>query len=53
MFNYNLSLKDIGKNIMSRPLFIFEMANNHSGDVEHGLKIIREIKKVCRDYEYA
>ena len=40
------------KNIMSRPLFIFEMANNHSGDIEHGLKIIREIKKACRDYDF-
>ena len=24
-------------------LFIFEMANNHMGDVEHGLRIIREL----------
>ena len=32
------------------PLFIFEMANNHMGDVEHGLKIIREINEVCRDF---
>ncbi len=27
-------------------LFIFEMANNHMGDVEHGLNIIREFHKV-------
>jgi N-acetylneuraminate synthase len=32
------------------PLFIFEMANNHMGDVEHGLRIIREIKEVCRGF---
>ena len=32
------------------PLFIFEMANNHMGDVEHGLRIIREINEVCRDF---
>ena len=31
------------KNINSRPLFIFELANNHQGNLEHGLKIIREI----------
>lgn len=27
---------------LPRPLFILEMANNHMGDVEHGLRIIRE-----------
>lgn len=30
-----------------KPLFIFEMANNHQGDVEHGKNIIRAIRKVC------
>ncbi len=34
----------------TRPLFIFEMANNHQGSVEHGKRIIREIKKVCDSY---
>ncbi|MEI7529713.1 MAG: N-acetylneuraminate synthase family protein [Elusimicrobiota bacterium] len=28
-------------------LFILEMANNHMGDVEHGLAVIREFGKVC------
>jgi sialic acid synthase SpsE/mannose-6-phosphate isomerase-like protein (cupin superfamily) len=28
---------------MDAPLFILEMANNHMGDVEHGLAIIREL----------
>ena len=32
------------------PLFIFEMANNHQGSVEHGKTIIREIRKVCDDF---
>lgn len=32
-------------------LFTFEMANNHQGDVEHGKRIIREIKKVIEPYE--
>lgn len=27
-------------------LFIFEMANNHQGDVEHGIEIIRQIGKI-------
>jgi sialic acid synthase SpsE/quercetin dioxygenase-like cupin family protein len=26
-----------------KPLFVFEMANNHMGRVEHGLRIIREV----------
>jgi len=33
-------------------LFIFEMANNHMGDVEHGLRIIREIYEVCKDFPF-
>ena len=39
-----------------RPLFIFEMANNHQGSVEHGKRIIREIRAVCDkypEYDYA
>lgn len=33
-------------------LFIFEMANNHMGDVGHGLKIIREFHKTCKDFSF-
>ncbi|MBN1824454.1 MAG: N-acetylneuraminate synthase family protein [Endomicrobiales bacterium] len=33
-------------------LFIFEMANNHMGDVEHGLRIIRDVHAVCRKYSF-
>ena len=29
---------------MSKPLFIFEMANNHMGDTAHGVAIIRAIR---------
>ena len=32
------------------PLFIFEMAINHQGSVEHGKRIIREIRNVCDDF---
>lgn len=32
------------------PLFVFDLANNHMGDVEHGLKIIREVHEVCEDF---
>jgi N-acetylneuraminate synthase len=31
-------------------LFIFEMANNHQGDVMHGVKIIKEMAKIARKY---
>jgi len=31
-------------------LFIFEMANNHMGDLEHGLQIINEIHHICKDF---
>ena len=31
------------KDLPPKPLFIFEMANNHMGSVEHGLRIIREV----------
>lgn len=32
------------------PLFILEMANNHMGDVEHGLTIIRDIHAVTKNF---
>ncbi len=35
---------------MKKPLFIFEMANNHMGDLSHGIKIIRELKKITLKY---
>ena len=37
--------------IFDKPLFIFDMANNHQGDVEHGKKIIKEINKVVDKYK--
>ncbi|MDP2927685.1 MAG: N-acetylneuraminate synthase family protein [Candidatus Omnitrophota bacterium] len=33
-------------------LFIFELANNHSGDLKHGINIIREIGKACKKYDF-
>ncbi len=33
-------------------LFIFEMANNHMGDVEHGLRIINTINSVCKGFNF-
>lgn len=37
--------------LFDKPLFTFEMANNHQGSVEHGKKIIRELKEVTKKYE--
>jgi len=36
---------------MTKPLFIFEMANNHMGDTSHGIAIIKAIGEVCRDFK--
>ena len=33
-------------------LFIFEMANNHMGDTEHGIKLIEEFAAVTRDFDF-
>lgn len=32
---------------MQKPLFIFEMANNHMGDVNHGVAIIQAMRQAC------
>jgi sialic acid synthase SpsE/quercetin dioxygenase-like cupin family protein len=34
------------------PLFVFDMANNHMGNFEHGLRIIREIHEVTKDFTF-
>lgn len=34
------------------PLFILEMANNHMGDVDHGIKIIRSMGEVIRKFPF-
>ena len=31
-------------------LFIFEMANNHQGDVEHGIKIIKAMSQIAKKF---
>ena len=33
-------------------LFVFEMANNHMGSLEHGLRIIREIHAACQGFPF-
>jgi len=33
-----------------KPLFIFELANNHNGNLQRGIKIISEIKEQVQEY---
>ncbi|MBP2636942.1 MAG: cupin protein [Firmicutes bacterium] len=35
-----------------KPLFIFEMANNHQGSVEHGQRVIKEIAAACDGFDF-
>jgi sialic acid synthase SpsE/mannose-6-phosphate isomerase-like protein (cupin superfamily) len=39
------------KNIFDK-LFIFEIANNHMGDLKHGLRIIQEISNVTKGFAF-
>ena len=34
------------------PLFILEMANNHMGRADHGIRVIREFGEVCNKYPF-
>ena len=40
----------IKKHTQNKPLVIFEMANNHQGDIAHGLRIIDEYSKLQSNY---
>ncbi len=33
-------------------LFILEMANNHMGDITHGIKLIKSFGAICRKYPF-
>jgi sialic acid synthase SpsE/mannose-6-phosphate isomerase-like protein (cupin superfamily) len=37
--------------LFEKPLVIFEMANNHMGDLTHGIKIVHEFKKIVEGIE--
>jgi len=45
LFDFELSRKE-------KPLFIFELANNHMGSVEHGLGVIRSFYKVAQEFDF-
>ena len=38
--------------LSAKPLFVLEMANNHMGDINHGLKIIRNFHKVTKKFDF-
>jgi len=35
-----------------KPLFVLEMANNHMGSLEHGIRMIQEFARVKKEYHY-
>jgi len=41
------------KDLSLRPMFIFEMANNHMGSVEHGLRIVDAMHEASRDFPFS
>jgi sialic acid synthase SpsE/mannose-6-phosphate isomerase-like protein (cupin superfamily) len=41
------------RDLNRRPLFIYEMANNHMGDVQHGIRIVRELKAASEGFPFA
>ena len=40
------------RDLNRRPLFVYEMANNHMGDVEHGVRIVRELKAASEGFPF-
>jgi N-acetylneuraminate synthase len=38
--------------VNQRPLFIYEMANNHMGDVDHGIRIIDDLKTASEGFPF-
>jgi len=44
----NNPMKELRNGEKFRNLFILDIANNHQGDVEHGIRIIREHAKIVR-----
>jgi sialic acid synthase SpsE/quercetin dioxygenase-like cupin family protein len=40
------------KDLNRRPLFIFEMANNHMGSVEHGYRIVEALREAVKGFPF-
>ena len=41
------------RRVLPEPLFIFELANNHMGDVEHGLRVIAEFGALAQEFDFS
>jgi len=41
------------KNKIPENLFTLEMANNHMGDIEHGVHVIKSFGEVCKKYPFS
>jgi sialic acid synthase SpsE/quercetin dioxygenase-like cupin family protein len=41
------------KDLSKRPLFIFEMANNHMGSVDHGLRIVEAMREASNGFPFS
>src|SRR5471030_2423625 len=37
---------------VNKPLFILEMANNHMGSVEHGIRIVKEMAEAVKGFDF-
>jgi sialic acid synthase SpsE/quercetin dioxygenase-like cupin family protein len=42
----------VNSDLQQRPMFVFEMANNHMGRLEHGLRIVAALREVARDFPF-
>ncbi len=40
------------RDLAKRPLFIYEMANNHMGEVAHGIRIVKELKEASAGFPF-
>ena len=38
------------QNFSFENLFVFDLANNHQGSIDHGLKIINEMGRIAKKY---
>lgn len=47
-----MPIKTSTKHTLPSPLFILELANNHMGDVEHGLRVINEFCALAKEYPF-
>jgi N-acetylneuraminate synthase len=39
--------------VIRQPVFVYEMANNHMGNVEHGIRIVHELKAASEGFPFA